>query len=150
MSLYGEAERLMRMCVDDEGNPPVSPAPELDSYLGLAQVCATLAVAGELRRLNEGRDQWYREVLEVLSTAKDPEGSLRSEQPAAAPGCRVCGNVNVDEGQVCLFDDLSRSEWLTHRQHFFEEALSFRSENGANKYADQRMRLDFGPCPEES
>lgn len=85
MSLYYEAERLMRMCVDDEGNPPAHPAPELENYLRLAQVCATLAVAGELRQSNSDRSQWYREVLEVLTQAKEPEGSVHSGQPEAAP-----------------------------------------------------------------
>ena len=51
----------------------------------VAQALASLSVVEELRRLNEGRDQWYREVLDLLSQAKDPEGSLRSKQPAAAP-----------------------------------------------------------------
>lgn len=50
-----------------------------------AHVHATLALVDELRRLNEGRDQWYREVLGVLTQAKDPVGSpAGSGQPAAA------------------------------------------------------------------
>lgn len=51
----------------------------------VAQALASLTIVEELRRLNEGRDQWYREVLEVLTQAKDPDVSLRSGQPAAAP-----------------------------------------------------------------
>lgn len=51
----------------------------------VAQVHATLALVDEVRRLNEGRDQFHREVLEVLTAAKDGDGSLRSGQPAAAP-----------------------------------------------------------------
>lgn len=168
----------------------------IERSANLAAALNLAAIAEELRRSNEDRDRFYREVLEVLTSAKgvepgpcpsgtpvlnfgagalpvqscdlraghdgmhessegsrwtdDDEGSLRSEQPAAAPGCRVCGNLNIETGEECLFGDITRAEWLTHRQNFFETALSFRTEYGAGLYADQRMRLDFGPCPEES
>lgn len=47
---------------------------------------ALLAIHVELRRLNDGRDQFHREVLDVLSASKSGDvSSLRSEQPAAAP-----------------------------------------------------------------
>lgn len=39
----------------------------------------------QLRVLNSGRDAFYRELLDVLTAAKDLEGSLRSGQPATAP-----------------------------------------------------------------
>lgn len=37
----------------------------------VAQTHALLAVADELRRLNEGRDQFHREVLDLLSKAME-------------------------------------------------------------------------------
>lgn len=150
MSLYGEAERLMRMCVDDEGNPPASPAPELVSYIGLAQVCATLAVAGELRRLNEGRDQWYREVLDVLSQAKDPEGSLRSGQPAAAPGCLICGS-QASKFSCSKGATLTQAQWTAHRDEEINESVRHGADwTDAQRYADRETTERFGPCPEES
>jgi hypothetical protein len=44
---------------------------------------ALLAIHVELRRLNEGRDQFHREVLEVLTQAKAPGRctAMRGEQP---------------------------------------------------------------------
>lgn len=46
---YREAERLLADCVDSNGNPPTSPAPELDQCIALAQVHATLALAAATR-----------------------------------------------------------------------------------------------------
>lgn len=42
---YREAERLLGMCVDGEGNPPSAYNIELHHYIDLAQVHATLALA---------------------------------------------------------------------------------------------------------
>lgn len=43
-------------------------------------------IAVELRRSNEDRAEFYREVLDVLSSAKSGDGSpVGSGQPAAAP-----------------------------------------------------------------
>ena len=57
----------------------------IERSANLATALNLAAIADELRRSNEDRDRFYREVLGVLSAAKDPEGSLRSRQPAAAP-----------------------------------------------------------------
>lgn len=37
----------------------------------VSQAYASLAIVGELRRMNEGRDQFHREVPEVLTQAKN-------------------------------------------------------------------------------
>ena len=42
---YLEAERLIGMCVDSDGFPPSNHEPALDTYINLAQVHATLALA---------------------------------------------------------------------------------------------------------
>lgn len=88
------ALRLLESC-QLSGFDPVNaesyPATEdgvnsIGNALAAAQVLATLAVAGELKTFNSDRSQWYREVLEVLTQAKDGDvSSPRSEQPAAAP-----------------------------------------------------------------
>ena len=41
---YRVAERLVAMCVDSDGQPPAAHTPELDHYIALAQVHATLAL----------------------------------------------------------------------------------------------------------
>jgi hypothetical protein len=55
----------------------------------VAQVHSNLAVAFELRRLNEDRSQWYREVLGVLTQAKD-SGICDSERPVEDVGLAKC------------------------------------------------------------
>jgi hypothetical protein len=121
---------------------------------------ALLAIHVEIRRLNSDRSQWYREVLEVLTQAKDGDASLRSEQPAAAPDgqegdeprvCRACGKPGVLV--VCTEGDgpLTREQWLKHHDALYYES----GEYGANKtnaacWADSQMEHRFGPCPEES
>lgn len=61
-----------------------------DALAGIAH--ALIGIGQELRRLNDGRDAFHREVLDLLSKAtEDPfeappqDGSLRSGQPVAAP-----------------------------------------------------------------
>lgn len=104
MSSYSEAKRLAKMCVDEEGNPPASHSPELAQYIGLAQVCATLAVADELKRLNEGRDQFHREVLEVLTAAKgpttgDPYAGTMFSQDQQGPSGAGSAKASQQEGE---------------------------------------------------
>lgn len=95
--MSNEAERALRLLEScqmpgfDPENAETYPAVEegtvnsIGNALAAAQVLASLAVAGELRTFNSDRSQWYREVLEVLTQAKEPDGSLRSGQPEAAP-----------------------------------------------------------------
>lgn len=63
----------------------------------VAQTHALLAVADELRRLNEGRDQFHREVLEVLTAASEPK-SCSSTKRGAQP---VVGDPHVHK---CVLD----------------------------------------------
>jgi hypothetical protein len=45
----------------------------------VSQAYASLAIVDELRRMNDGRDQFHREVLEVLTQAKgSSEGPSRA------------------------------------------------------------------------
>lgn len=104
-------------------------------------------IAAELHVLNSDRSQWYREVLEVLTQAKEPEGSLRSRQPEAATGCRVCGNADTADGEECMLIPLTQQQWDAHQRHYFERALTREEEWPARRYADERMLLDFGGPP---
>lgn len=112
---------------------------------------ATLAcIVEELRTLNSRQDQFYREVLEVLTQAKNGDGSpAGSEQPEAALRCEVCGKA----GHVprCLIGPLTREQWKAHYASYYQH----RMDNGgykieANRAAADMMRDRFGPCPEES
>lgn len=47
----------------------------IGNALAAANVLAALAVAEELRRLNEGRDKFHQQVLAVLTQAKEGNGS---------------------------------------------------------------------------
>lgn len=105
-----------------------------------AQVHATLALVEELRRLNEGRDSFHREVLEVLTAAKGEEAPLR---------CEVCGKP----GHVpqCLIGPLTREQWKTHYASLYQRCMDnggYQTE--AHRQAATKMRDLFGPCPEES
>lgn len=108
-----------------------------------------MEIRNELRRMNEGRDQFHREVLDVLSTAKSGDvSSLRSEQPAALR-CEVCGKA----GHVprCIIGPLTREQWKAHHASVYQRCM----DNGGYKtealaLAGTRMRDQFGPCPEES
>lgn len=85
MSEFDRALRLLASCqmpgLDPEG-AEVYPAREdgVDSVangLAAAQTLASLAIAAELKRMNEGRDSFHREVLEVLTQSKDQEGTSK-------------------------------------------------------------------------
>lgn len=104
----------------------------------------------QLRVLNEGRQAFHREVLDVLTAAKDPDGSLRSEQPAAATSCPVCGN----EGYCFGCDpgvELTRTQWLAHHEDAYRDSQEYGADKvAAAHYADRRTEDRFGPCPEGS
>ena len=75
---------------DPEG-PETYPAREdgvdsIGNALAAAKVLAILAAVNELKRMNDGRDQFHREVLEVLT---------RSTEGRSAPGASAQG---VEEG----------------------------------------------------
>lgn len=112
MSSYSEAKRLAKMCVDDEGNPPASYSPELAQYIGLAQACATLAVADELKRLNEGRDSFHREVLEVLTQAKgtDP-GPCPNGGPSTGTGTYTVAPCRLRAGHKGMHEAEDGMAW---------------------------------------
>jgi hypothetical protein len=125
-----------------------------------AGVYAIVGILEELRALNSGRDQFHREVLDVLSAAKsgDQDGSpVGSRQPAAAPGCHVCGRQGVlgccDSGQ-----SLTYGQWVKHHDHMYRLARGAVDANAsgneahreASVYADEQTIERFGPCPEES
>lgn len=105
-------------------------------------------IVDELHALNSRQDQFYREVLDVLTAAKDGDGSLRSGQPEAAPGCRVCGKLGVIDACGAA-EDLNRRQWKLHFDAMFYERRAFGAAKAA-EHAEQQMHLWFGPCPEES
>lgn len=118
--------------------------------VAVAHVHASLAIVDELRRLNSDRSQWYREVLEVLTAAKDVEGSLRSEQPAAAPGCLICGN-RASKFSCPKGATLTQEQWTAHRDEEINESVRHGADwTDAQRYADRETTERFGPCPEES
>lgn len=157
--IAARALRLLESCqmpgYDPEG-AETYPAVEdggvnsIGNALAAAQVLASLAVAEELRRLNEGRDQWYREVLGVLTQARDLEGSpVGSEQPAAAPVCQVCGHAPDAEGDESA--KLTYEQWNQHLNSWFRWRRSEGDEKAeAWRRAFEEMETRFGPCPEES
>lgn len=117
----------------------------------VAQAYASLAIVDELRRLNDGRDQFHREVLEVLAQAKDGDGSLRSEQPAAATCCRVCGKGTPGIEGECTGGPLTREQWRAHSEHYaiqLERAGMNRLD--AALQGEQAAGNFYGPCPEDS
>lgn len=80
-------DQLARRLLRDVLNGELKWTPDMRLRIAtVSQAYASLAIVDELRALNSDRSQWYREVLEVLTQAKDGDvSSLRSEQPAAAP-----------------------------------------------------------------
>lgn len=103
----------------------------------------------QARRRNDMAEAFYREALGVLTQAKNPSGSLRSEQPAAAPGCRVCGNPATPAGEVCVYGPLTQRQWLAHHEDFRATAKATWKNVKPGKYADQSM-LQYGSPKEES
>lgn len=124
------------------------------SYLAAMQAItnSVLAVADELKALNSGRDQFHREVLDVLSAAKSGDVSLlRSERPAAAGVCRACGRATALVDLLCDEGPLSYAQWFSHRDEVVRDlglkgVERMESIIRANKETYDR----FGPCPEES
>lgn len=159
MSEADRARRLVESCqlpgyADPEGHE-IYPAIEdgvnsIGNALAAAQVLATLAVADELRSLNSGREQFHREVLDVLTQAKSEDvSSLRSGQPAAASGCQECGKPGIS-GR-CRTGPLTRDQWLAHRSAFYTYARDRGSTRAAaDIYSVDAVIERFGPCPEES
>lgn len=136
---------------------------ELDQAADLergASAHALVDIAQSFRQFNSDRSQWYREVLEVLTQAKNPppskgfgyyaeDGSLRSGQPEAAISCCVCGKPDLVA--FCTAGDLTREQWLKHHEDLYLEARKRGSDKGrATHWADDWMDERFGPCPEES
>lgn len=134
-------QRLSNDSVDDcEWLPFIRPSHEYGMTAELSGN-ALEVIAAELRRLNEGRDQWYREVLEVLTAAKSED--------VAPLRCDICGKP----GHVprCLIGPLSREQWKTHYASLYQRCMDnggYQTE--AHRQAATKMRDLFGPCPEES
>lgn len=112
----------------------------------------TLAcIVEELRTLNSRQDQFYREVLDVLSAAKNGDGSpVGSGQPEAAPGCLICGSqaskFSCPQGAT-----LTQAQWTAHRDEEINESVRHGADwTDAQRYADRETTARFGPCPEES
>lgn len=119
--LWGEIEKL-------------EPRPD-DHALNSALVgvgFALVEVRDELRRMNEGRDQFLREVLEVLTQAK-AEAPLR---------CEVCGKA----GHVpkCIIGPLTYQQWKAHYASLYQDLMN---RGGYKAEAVDKMRDNFGPCP---
>lgn len=128
----------------------------------MSKAHARIAVALEnvvmqLRRRNDMTEAFYREALDVLTRiTEDPfeappqDGSLRSGQPAAAPGCPVCERADSD-GVCPRYTPLTRQQWRDHG-----EGWQRRMENmGATRldaalWAERVAENWYGPCPEES
>lgn len=124
----------------------------------VAQTHAALAVADELRRANDSRDQFYTEVLDLLvRITEDPfgapkdDGSPRSGQPAAATCCGVCGKGTPGVEGQCTGGPLTRVQWRAHSEDFAKRLERV----GANRldaalWGEKTAVNHFGPCPEES
>lgn len=141
------ARRLLRKVLD--GEEPWTPDMRL-RIATVSQAYASLAIVEELRRLNDGRDQWYREVLGVLSAAKSGGvSSLRSEQPAAATVCRVCGKPGfADE---CTKGPLTGDQWRAHLRFVRDRAPVWaETDTEKHNWAVGPVTKMFGPAPEES
>lgn len=121
----------------------------------MSKTQARIAVALEnvvmqLRRRNDMTEAFYREALDVLSAAKDGDGSpVGSGQPEASLRCEVCGKA----GHVsrCLIGPLTREQWKAHYASYYQHRMNhggYKIE--ANRAAADMMRDRFGPCPEES
>lgn len=141
---FERALRLLSECqmpgYDPEGSE-VYPAREdgVDSVangLAAAQVLASLAIADELRRMNDGRDQFHREVLEVLSGTK----------AHAEPECPVCGKATT--ARVCMAGGLTEEQWEAHHFAWFKH---FQAEGStpdvAWRESIDEMKDRFGPNP---
>lgn len=122
----------------------------------------------QLRRLNDGRDQFNLEVLRFLEkVTEDPfeaphtSGSLRSEQPAAAPGGapRVWVHRGTDydpepDGDIRV-RDCHGDTWYpmardgdNARLWETDETAPFTWERVLKKWGP--LVEVVGPCPEES
>ncbi len=139
----------------DESDMIALPEPDQAQQLALTGIGrALLAIAGELRSLNSGRDQFNRTVSDFLVTLtltlKNDEGSLRSEQPAAASGCPVCGRP-FSKGMCDNNAELTREQWLAHSEDFAARLVQVgASRLDASLWSEQTAKNWYGPFPEES
>lgn len=157
------ARRLVESCqlpgyADPEGHE-IYPAIEdgvnsIGNALAAAQVLATLAMATELRRQNDRGDAFNAELLSFFKRlTEEPQpgdvSSLRSEQPAAALACQVCGKPGI-EG-ACVKGPLSGGQWRAHLKAVMAEAPEWAvTDLERHNWAVGPMTARFGPCPEES
>lgn len=140
------ARRLLGKVLD--GSEPWTPDMRL-RIATVSQAYVSLAILDELRTLNSDRSQWYREVLEVLTQAKEPEGSLRSGQPEAASWCQVCEVSSIHDGSAAV--ELTKEQWMRHLEAYYTELIPFGAgHEQALRMATGRTTTQFGPCPEES
>jgi hypothetical protein len=87
-----------------------------------------------LDRMNDGRDDFHREVLSVLTEAKKP----RDERASGTDGprdesrsCIACGRIVGDGACSDGLVALTRRQWLDHLD-----------------YATEQVRGVYGACPE--
>lgn len=79
----------------------------------------------------------------------DEGSSLRSEQPAAAPECPVCGKTST--AKECWQGELTREQWCAHYGAWTRRFLGDGDGlDRAQANAQAEMEDRFGPCPEES
>jgi hypothetical protein len=95
----------------DESDMIALPEPEQAQQLALTGIGrALLAIAGELRTLNSDRSQWYREVLEVLTAAKEP-GPCPNPGPATGSGTYEVRPCQLRAGHAGFHEDGDGLSW---------------------------------------
>lgn len=78
----------------------------------VSQAYVSLAILDELRRLNEDRSQWYREVLEVLTQAKASEpGPCPNPGPPTSSGTYEVRPCQLRAGHAGFHEDGDGLSW---------------------------------------
>ena len=97
-------DQLARRLLGDVLNGDLKWTPDMRLRIAtVAQAYASLAIVDELRALNSGRDQFHREVLDVLTQAKAPGpcGAVFGEDVFHGVELRC----TLDRGHVGFHDD---------------------------------------------
>jgi hypothetical protein len=115
---------------------------------------ALIEIRDELRRLNDGRDQFNAAMLEFFErlterSSEGPSGAGATAQvvePEPSP-CVICGREG-NRYRVCLEGPLTQEQWDKHAEDVYDE----HREYGAGKDTAWAKALEktserFGPRP---